>query len=123
VGMLAKIRRIYFRDKIPLREIARQTGLSRNTLRHWLRQGEMREPAYPARTSASLLDPYKEQLVNWLRADSHRPKRDRRTAKIVFHLIHVQGFAAFGGDRTPAWHLRQYENGRGLAILRRERGR
>lgn len=43
--MLAKIRRLYFRDKVPLREIARQTGLSRNTLRHWLRQDEMREPA------------------------------------------------------------------------------
>ncbi len=38
MGMLAKIRRMYFRDKVPLREIARQTGLSRNTLRHWLRQ-------------------------------------------------------------------------------------
>jgi hypothetical protein len=27
VGMLAKIRRMYFRDQVPLREIARQTGL------------------------------------------------------------------------------------------------
>jgi hypothetical protein len=32
VGILAKIRRMYFRDKVPLREIARWTGLSRNTL-------------------------------------------------------------------------------------------
>ena len=32
MGMLAKIRQMYFRDKVPLREIARQTGLSRNTL-------------------------------------------------------------------------------------------
>ncbi|TCO75751.1 transposase, partial [Chromatocurvus halotolerans] len=74
MGMLAKVRRMYFRDKVPLREIARQTGLSRNTLRHWLRQSEMREPAYPRRTAASVLDPYKEQLVTWLRTDSHRLK-------------------------------------------------
>jgi transposase-like protein len=69
--MVAKIRRMYFRDKVPLREIARKTGISRNTLRHWLRQGEMREPGYPSRTSPSILDPYKDQLANWLRTDSH----------------------------------------------------
>ena len=57
--MLAKIRRKYFRDKVPLHEITRQTGLSRNTLRHWRRcQSEMREPAYPLRSSPSLLDAY-----------------------------------------------------------------
>jgi hypothetical protein len=43
------------------------------------------------RTSPSLLDPYRDQLVNWLRTDSHRPKRDRRTAKVLFHLIQAQG--------------------------------
>ena len=92
MGMLAKIRRMYFRDKVPLREIARQTGLSRNTLRHWLRQNEMREPAYPPRASPSILDPYKEQLANWLRTDSHRPNRDRRTAKVLFQLLQPSGF-------------------------------
>jgi len=30
VGMLAKIRRMHIRDHIPLREIARRTGLARN---------------------------------------------------------------------------------------------
>lgn len=28
VGILAKIRRMYLREKVPLREIARRTGLS-----------------------------------------------------------------------------------------------
>ncbi|MGI2233602.1 helix-turn-helix domain-containing protein, partial [Burkholderia vietnamiensis] len=28
---------MYFREKVPLREIARRTGLSRNTVRSWLR--------------------------------------------------------------------------------------
>ena len=32
MGMIAKIRQMYFRDKVALREIAWQTGLSRNTL-------------------------------------------------------------------------------------------
>ncbi len=92
MGMLAKIRRMHFRDKIPVREIARRTGLSRNTVRSWLRQPEMTEPAYPARVVPSILDPYKEQLATWLRSDSHRPKRDRRTARFLFHLLQAQGY-------------------------------
>lgn len=89
--MLAKIRRMYFRDKVPLREIARQTGLYRNTLRHWLRQSEMREPAYPKRTNPSQLDPYEDQLVNWLRTDSQRPKRDRLTTGFSLHTRCARG--------------------------------
>ncbi len=33
MGMQARIRRMYFREKVPPREIARCTGLSRNTVR------------------------------------------------------------------------------------------
>ncbi len=49
VGTLAKIRRLYFRDKQSIKEICRQTGLSRNTVRTWLRESEMVEPKYPVR--------------------------------------------------------------------------
>ncbi|SOQ09264.1 MULTISPECIES: hypothetical protein [Pseudomonas syringae group] len=31
--MLGKIRRMYFRDKLSLHQIAKRTGLSRNTIR------------------------------------------------------------------------------------------
>ncbi len=113
MGMLAKIRRMYFRDKIPLREIARQTGLSRNTIRHWLRQSEMGEPAYPPRNASSILDPYKEQLVTWLRADSHRPKRDRRAAKVLFHLLQAQGYP--GGYARVAIFAKQWREAGGAS--------
>lgn len=93
VGMLAKIRRMYFREKVPLREIARRTGLSRNTIRSWLRQTDAVEPQYPKRVSPSVIDEWAEQLSGWLRTDSHRPKRDRRTARFMFEAIHAQGYA------------------------------
>jgi hypothetical protein len=38
VGRLAKIRRLYFRDKLSIREISHQTCHSRNTVRTWLRE-------------------------------------------------------------------------------------
>ena len=92
--MLAKIRRMHFRDGLPLREIAKRTGLSRNTIRRWLRSGQS-EPVYPRRASPSRLDPYRSQLETWLRADSHRPRR----------TTHRQGAVlAVAGDRLSG-HL------------------
>lgn len=94
--MLAKIRRMHFRDGMSVREIARRTGLSRNTVRRWLRQGAV-EPKYPARTRALKIDPFRERLEAWLRTDSHRPKRDRRTAKMLFVQLQAEGFdGAYG---------------------------
>lgn len=110
MGMLAKIRRMHFRDKVSLREIARRTGLSRNTIRNWLRRSEVTEPVYPDRTSPSILDPYKEQLLAWLRSDSHRPKRDRRTGKVLFQLLQAQGYPG-GYGRVSAFIRRWREEG------------
>ena len=42
--MLGKIRRMYLRDKMSLHKIAKHTGLSRNTIRRWLRSAEEAAP-------------------------------------------------------------------------------
>ena len=92
MGMLAKIRRMHFRDHLPLREIARQTGLSRNTIRTWLRKQDTVEPQYKRREARSVVDAWAEQLGQWLKTDAHRPKRDRRTARAMFEAIRSQGY-------------------------------
>ena len=38
MAMIGKIRRMYYRDKLSLSEIARRTSLSRNTVKKWLRK-------------------------------------------------------------------------------------
>ncbi len=92
VGMLAKIRRMHFRDGMSLREVTRRTGLSRNTVRSWLRRPEVVEPKYPSRKAASKLDGWIELLGTWLRTDSHRGGRERRTAKALFEAIRAEGY-------------------------------
>jgi transposase len=114
VGMLAKIRRMHFRDKMSLREVARRTGLSRNTVRNWLRQTEVTEPTYPARVVPSVVDPYREQLEAWLRSDLHRPKRDRRTVRVMFNEIRAIGYPG-SYNRVAAFVKRWRENGGGQA--------
>jgi transposase len=45
MALLSGLRRWYFRDGMPIREITRRTGLSRNTMRKYLASGEL-EPRY-----------------------------------------------------------------------------
>jgi transposase len=93
VGTLAKIRRLYHRDKQSIKEISRQTGLSRNTVRSWLRQPAMVEPKYPKRVVLSQLDAYAGTLRTWLKADAVRGKRERRTKGQMWRDLCALGYS------------------------------
>ena len=45
MGLLNIIRRMALREKLPIREIARRTGLSRNTIKKYLNSGAI-EPKF-----------------------------------------------------------------------------
>ena len=80
VALVRVIRRWHLREGMPIREIARRTGLSRNTVRKYLADQNL-EPAYPARKSSSKLDDYEETLTSWLFRESRRHRKQRRTAR------------------------------------------
>ncbi|MGP8703696.1 winged helix-turn-helix transcriptional regulator, partial [Pseudomonas aeruginosa] len=61
VAILSAIRRWHFRDGASIREIARRSGLSRNTVRKYL-QSKVVEPQYPARDSVGKLSPFEPKL-------------------------------------------------------------
>ena len=63
------IRRWHLRGKVPLREIAKRLGISRNTVRRYLRS-ETTEPAYAERQTAGAIDPYAHQLAVWLKTET-----------------------------------------------------
>ncbi len=83
MAILSKIRRWYFRDKLSLREIARRTGFSRNTVRRYLRD-DISEPVYPKRHTPSKLDPYIDRLTQWL-SDSVKASRKQRCSLKQMH--------------------------------------
>ena len=92
--ILGKIRRMYLRDKLSLHEIKKQTGLARNTIRTWLRSTEEAvPPRYRRSAKAGKLTAFHTTLEQALKADSHRAKRDRRTAKDLFTQIKADGYA------------------------------
>ena len=90
--LYAKIRRMYFRDKLSINEIDRRTSLSRNTIKKWLRAPGGSEPQYRRRSLPTKLTPYEDQLKQALIADSYRPKRDRRTALKLLEELKQAGY-------------------------------
>lgn len=91
MDLLAKIRRWHFREGVKIREIARRTSLSKNTVKKYLR-GEVVEPVYPARVEATKLDPYREQLTAWLKAEVGKGRRERRTLRAIYKQLRALGF-------------------------------
>lgn len=92
MALLGKIRRMYYRDKLSLSEIARRTSLSRNTVKKWLKSPEGTEPKYRRRPQERKLAPYQDWLRKALETDAHRPKRDRRTALKLWQELGTHGF-------------------------------
>lgn len=111
VAILSVIRRWHHREGMPIREIARRTGLSRNTVRKYLATNTV-EPEYPKRASPSKLDDYGQTLTNWLFRESKRHRKQRRSVKQL-HVDLVQlGFTG-SYDRVAAfardWRADQQE--------------
>ncbi len=103
MGTLSKLRRLVRRDGLSVREAARRLGIARNTASKWLAADEMVEPRYPKRADMpSILDPYKDQLTNWLKADAHRGKRERRGTKALFEALRALGYS---GSRGPVYEF------------------
>ena len=82
MALLGIIRRWHLRDQIPIREIARRLDISRNTVRRYLRS-ETTEPSSTERRSVSGLDKYSVQLSGWLKAETTKPRKQRRNLKQV----------------------------------------
>ena len=61
----------------------------------------------PNDKAPGLLDPYKEQLTQWLKADARRSKRLRRTINAHFQAIRAMGYS--GGKTQVYTFCRQYK--------------
>ena len=111
--MMGKIRRMYFRDKLSLHEIAKRTGLARNTIRKWVRAPEAKPPVYQRRAIFNKLSPFHATLEQALKADSLRPKQQRRSAKALLAQIKAEGYD--GGYSQLTAFIRAWRGGQGKA--------
>ena len=92
MGFSSVIRRWALREGMPIREIARRTGLSRNTIRKYLREGAV-EPGFKVPKRPSNLDPYADRLSAWLLAQTRKSRKERRTVKQMHADLVKLGYA------------------------------
>ena len=76
--LLSVIRRWHFRDHFSIREISRRTGLSRNTVRRYLRS-DSEEPRFNLPDRPSKLDPFADKLSHMLRQEAGKSRNQKRT--------------------------------------------
>ena len=80
MALLSVIRRWHFREHLSIREICRRSGLSRNTIRKYLRLNGV-EPKFNVPERSSKLDPFADRLSAWLKTESKKGRKQKRTMK------------------------------------------
>jgi transposase len=122
MALLSVIRRWALRDQLSIREISRRTGLSRNTIRKYLRAGTV-EPKFKVPDRPSKLDAFAVKLAGWLKTESSKPRKQKRTIKQLHADLIALGFdgsygrvAAFVRDWKVDRQREQQTIGRGVFV-------
>ena len=120
--LLSVIRRWHYRDHFSIREISRRTGLSRNTVRKYLRSDSV-EPRFSIAERPSKLDPHAGKLSHMLRHEAGKSRKQKRTIKQLHADLVALGYdgsynrvAAFARDWKAARQLEQKTTGRGVFV-------
>lgn len=106
--MYGKIRRMFYREHLSINEIQRRTSLSRNTIKKWLKAPSDSAVKYQRAKKPGKLTPFESRLVLALEADARRPKKDRRTALMLFKEILNEGYT--GGYTIVCDFVRNWRN-------------
>ena len=117
--LLSVIRRWHHREHMPIREIERRTGLSRNTIRKYLRSNTV-EVKFKVPERPSRLDPYADKLTAWLRVEAGKGRKTRRNARRLHADLVVLGYD--GSYARVAAFIRQWRAGREIAQRTTGRG-
>jgi len=115
MAMKGKIRAMHLREGKSISEISRRTSLSRNTIKKWLKTSSDEVPKYRREPMPTKLAPYVQTLAQALRADAHRPRHERRSARALFAQLQAAGYA--GGYSRLTDFIRAWREEEGKAVL------
>ena len=120
--LLNVIRLMSLRLKLPIRDVAPRSGLSRNTVKKHLKAGAV-ESKFAIPDRPSKLDPFAEELAGWLKSERDKSRKQRRTLKQLHLQLLALGFtgsysrvAAFARDWRADRQREQQTTGRGTLI-------
>lgn len=100
-----QIRRAYFIENKSIRQIARELGHSRKTVRKALESAEAPMYTLSAPRAAPVLGPYKARIEALLEENATLPRKQRYTARRIYEVIRDEGFG--GGESTVRGYVGQ----------------
>ena len=107
---ITKIRRLRLVKGQSISAIARDLNLSRNTVKKYLNTTDL--PSYQRqRQPRPQLGQWQQRLSDWLTADHHLPKRQRRTARRLFECLQAEGYT--GAYDSVQRFVRDWKNSDG----------
>ena len=122
MGLLNVIRRLALREQVSIREVARRTGMSRNTIKKYLNAGTV-EPKFAVPERPSKLDPFADKLAVWLKTETAKSRKQRRTLKQLHNDLVALGYsgsynrvAAFARQWRVDRQREQQTTGRGTFV-------
>ena len=110
---IGKIRRRHFVEGETISQLARDFQLTRKTVRKYLKSTDP-DPSYTRQHQPQpKLGAFQSLLEEWLKNESQRPRRERRTAQRLYEGLQREGYAgaydsvqrfvkAWKGDRRPS---------------------
>lgn len=116
VDSINKVRLAYFRDGKAIREIARKFNLARNTVKNIIRSGVTDQTYERSEQPRPKLGAFVEQLAEWLKEDSSKPVRHRRSAQILFEQLQREGYD--GGYDTLRRYVAKWSKEDGSALVK-----
>jgi len=100
------IREMFFEKGLNYAEISRATGYDVKTVKKYIYQEDFNQPVKAKQVRDSKLDPFKQEIDQWLEADKRARKKQRHTAQRVFNRL-CQDHAFDGSYRLVAEYVAQ----------------
>lgn len=117
IGMVSKeyIRKQHYVEETPIRQIARDTGHSRQYIRKVINKAVPTIPKYKLRQAKKrpVMDPFKDIITEWIIHDQTNPRKQRHNAARIYErLCEEYGFK--GNDSTVRHYVRDLKIQLGL---------
>jgi len=95
-----QIRRAVLVEGKSQRQVARETGHSRHTIKKMLKDGEVPKYRMQKKRECPVLGPYKAILAEWVAEDEKKPKKKRRTAKRMYEILRGEEYGYQGAESS-----------------------
>jgi len=100
------IRKLYYVEGWSIRKIHRNLGYARQTIRKVLASSQQPRYEMKKQRPSPTMDPYREVILKWLEADKKAPKKQRHTARRIYHrLVEEHNFG--GSEATVRRYVRK----------------